>query len=424
MAARTEHSIHAYNGIAPVMNADLTVINAMIIDGLGHDPFPGGVRVQAGRITEVGPEVQAPASGTVLDAGGGSVLPGLIDAHCHAFATYLTGTEGIPLTYVGIHGGRRLTAALRRGFTTVRDPAGGDPAFARAGVEGLFAAPRYLYTGEPLSQTGGHGDPRSPESSACLCGGEVVDGVDAVRTAARERFRQGAHAIKIMTSGGVVSPSDPIAVPQYSAEEIRAVVDEATRRGSYVIAHSYSAESVRHSVLNGVRSIEHGNLIDADTAALMAERGTYLVPTLATYDAMSRRASALGLARVSMDKNAQVLDSGQHAVKLAHDAGVRIGFGSDLMGDLEDEQLNGLRLQADVLGLIETIRSATSVNADLIQNQDLGRITTGCIGDLLILDGDISTDPTALWDDTRPRTVIRSGQVVARSDGSAQAITK
>jgi imidazolonepropionase-like amidohydrolase len=309
-------------------------------------------------------------------------------------------------------GARRLTAALRRGFTTVRDPAGGDPAFARAASEGLFPSPRYLYTGAPMSQTGGHGDPRPPESSACVHDAHIVDGVDDLRRASRDRFRQGAHAIKIMTSGGVISPADPIAIPQYSAEEIRAVVDEARRRHSYVIAHSYSAEAVQHSVINGVRSIEHGNLIDAETVTIMAEHGAFLVPTLIAYDAMSRRAAGLGLPPVSVRKNNEVLDSGQRAVALARDAGVRIGFGSDLMGELEDEQLGGLRLQSEVLGVLETIRCATVTNADLIQRDDLGRLVPGAVGDLLILDGDALTDPAALWDDNRPRTVVRSGQVV------------
>ena len=373
--------ITARTGVRPVADSDLTVINAMILDGLGNEPVEGSIRIEAGRIVEVGPAIRPGEH--VIDAGGGTVLPGLIDAHCHAFATYLTGHGGIPMTYVGIMGARRLSAALRRGFTTVRDPAGGDPAFARAGREGLFASPRYLYTGAPLSQTGGHSDPRSPESTACVHDTSIVDGVDDLRRATRDRFRQGAHAIKIMTSGGVISPSDPIAVPQYSAEEIRAVVDEAGRRGSYVIAHSYSAASVQHSVVNGVRSIEHGNLIDAETAALMAEHDAFLVPTLIAYDAMARRAADLGLPAVSMRKNDEVLSSGQTAIALARDAGVRIGFGSDLMGELEDEQLGGLRLQAEVLGSIETIRCATSTNADLIQRDDLGRLTVGAVGDLL-----------------------------------------
>ena len=402
--------ISARTGAQPIAESDLTVINAAILDGLGNDPVEGAIRIEGGRIVEVGPGV-APGD-RVIDARGASVLPGLIDAHCHAFATYLTGHGGLPMTYVGIMGARRLNAALRRGFTTVRDPAGGDPAFARAGREGLFAGPRYLYTGAPMSQTGGHSDPRSPESTACVHDTSIVDGVDDLRRESRERFRQGAHAIKIMTSGGVISPSDPIAVPQYSAEEIRAVVDEAARRGSYVIAHSYSAASVRHSVINGVRSIEHGNLIDAETAALMAGHDAFLVPTLIAYDAMSRRAGDLGLSAVSLAKNDEVLSSGQTAIGLARDAGVRIGFGSDLMGELEDEQLGGLRLQAEVLGVVETIKCATSTNADLIQRDDLGRLTVGAVGDLLITDGDVTDDLAVLTDDSRPRTVIRSGQIV------------
>ena len=130
---------------------------------------------------------------------------------------------------------RRLAGPLGRGFTTVRDPGGGDAGLARAIREGLTAAPRYLFCGPALSQTGGHGDPRPPELGCCLGGGhmaKVVDGVDALRRAARERLRSGAHAIKIMASGGVISPSDPLRVPQYSPEEIRVVAEEATRRGS------------------------------------------------------------------------------------------------------------------------------------------------------------------------------------------------
>ena len=177
---------------------------------------------------------------------------------------------------------------------------------------------------------------------------EVVDGVDALRRAARERLRSGAHAIKIMASGGVISPSDPLRVPQYSPEEIRVVTEEASRRGSYVAAHAYSAEAIGVAMANGVRSIEHGNLLDAPTAALMAERDAFLVPTLVTYDAMERRGAELGLAPVAQAKNREVLDAGRTAIRLAREAGVRIGFGTDLMGALDDEQLHGLRLQAEV----------------------------------------------------------------------------
>lgn len=390
----------------------LSIINALVFDGESADLVDGPVHVEDGRIVAIGGSFTADQ---VIDARGGTVLPGLIDAHCHAYGISLDmlGIEGRPLSYVALAGARRLAASLRRGFTTVRDVAGGDAGLGRAIAEGLIPAPRYLYTGAALSQTGGHGDPRGVDSDVCGCHNhatEVVDGVDAVRTAVRERFRIGAHAIKIMTSGGVMSLADPIRVPQYSAEEIRAATDEASRRGSYVAAHAYSPEAIQHSVRNGVRSIEHGNLMDPETAALMVEHNAFLVPTLAAYDAISRRGKEIGLAPVSAEKNTEVLDAGAQAVAMARAAGVRVGFGTDLMGELEDEQLNGLRLQVSVDGPLDALRSATSVNADLIGRSDLGRVQVGCVADLLILDGNPLDNPALLWGEGR--TVIQAGKAV------------
>ncbi len=393
----------------------LSIINAVVFDGVSDALADGPVHVADGRIVAVGGPAQ-PAD-QVIDARGGTVLPGLIDAHCHAYGIGLDmmAVESRPLSYVALAGARRLAAALARGFTTVRDPAGGDAGLARAIAEGLIPAPRYLWTGPALSQTGGHGDARAADSEACPCfahTAEVVDGVDPLRRAVRERFRRGAHAIKIMTSGGVMSLTDPIRVPQYSAEEVRAVTAEAERRGSYVAAHAYSPEAIRHSIDNGVRSIEHGNLLDADTAAAMATAGAFLVPTLAAYDAIERRGAQLGMAPVSRQKNRKVLEAGRTAVELARAAGVRVGFGTDLMGPLEDEQLNGLRLQVELDGAVTALRSATSVNADLIRRPDLGRVQEGCVADLLIVDGNPVDEPAILWSSATRRQVVQAGQVL------------
>ncbi len=390
---------------------NLTIVNAAVFDGVSEELIDGPVHVEGGRIAGIGGSAEE--AGRVIDARGGTVLPGLIDAHFHAYGIGLDllEIEGRPPSYVALGGARRLASALSRGFTTVRDVAGGDAGLARAIREGLIAAPRYFYTGPGLSQTGGHGDPSDVDRDVCACHHhmvEVVDGVEAVRRAVRDRFRRGAHAIKMMTSGGVMSLTDPIRIPQYSAEEVRVATDEAGRRGSYVAAHAYSAEAIRHSVINGVRSIEHGNLLDAETAALMAEHGAYLVPTLAAYHAIDRRGAELGLAAVSQAKNREVLDAGRTAIELARAAGVPIGFGTDLMGALEEEQLNGLRLQSEVDGPVPTLRSATSVNADLLGRPDLGRIQVGCVADLLIVDGNPLTDPAVLWKPER-RTVIQAG---------------
>jgi imidazolonepropionase-like amidohydrolase len=393
----------------------LTIRNALIFDGESADLREGSITVHEGRITAVGKGIDE--AGSVLDAGGRTVIPGLIDAHFHAYALSLTSAtnETGPLSYSALAGARRLEAALARGFTAVRDVAGGDIGLATAIEEGLYRGPRYFFTGPALSQTGGHGDIRAANDGGCFHGGhmcEVVDGADDLLRAVRHRFRTGAIAIKLMTSGGVISPVDPIRVPQYSAAEIRVVTEEATRRGAYATAHAYSPEAIRHSVLNGVRCIEHGNLLDAETAQLMAENEVYLVPTLVTYDAMNRRGAEIGLTAVGAAKNREVLDAGRKAVQLARDAGVRIGFGTDLMGELEDEQLAGLRLQCEALGVFEALRSATSTNASLLRRDDLGRIAPGACADMVILDGNPFDEPSILWDEDRTRTVIKDGQVL------------
>ncbi|WP_375003515.1 amidohydrolase family protein [Aeromicrobium sp. CTD01-1L150] len=373
------------------------------------------LRINDGVITELG-DVQASDLPSV-ELDGATVVPGLIDAHFHAYATCMGGLEleRRSLSYVAVNATRRLGAALARGFTTVRDVAGGDAGLARAVEEDLFASPRYLYSGPALTQTGGHGDPRPGDLDVCFGHGhmnEVVDGVDNLRRAVRERFRQGAHVIKIMASGGVISPTDPLRIPQYSAEEIRAVCEEAERRGSYVAAHAYSSEAVIHAVSNGVRSIEHGNLIDVAAAQIMNQHGAFLVPTLAAYDTMSRRGEAAGLSEVGRAKNAEVLDAGIGAVRLAIAAGVPVGFGSDLMGELEDDQLSGVRLQAEAQDSASLLRSLTTVNADLIGRPELGTLQSGSPADLLVLSADPRDDVSVLWDLRRPRTVIRAGHLV------------
>ena len=391
--------------------SSVTITNALIFDGSSAELTEGSIRIIDGVVEEVGGLTPV---GRTVDAGGRVVIPGLIDAHFHAYAISLDGmrNELAPLSYSALMGARRLRAALSRGFTTVRDVAGGDIGLARAIEQGLAPSPRYFFTGPALSQTGGHGDPRSADTDMCFSHGhvcEVVDGVDDLRRAVRERFRTGSHAIKIMASGGVMTLTDPLRLPQYSAEEIQAVTDEATRRGSYVAAHAYSPAAIHHAVLNGVRSIEHGNLLDTESADLMVQNDSYLVPTLVAADAMERRGEEAGLNSVSQGKNAELLAQGKDALRLAHAAGVNVGFGTDLMGPLEDDQLVGVRLQVEVLGVLQALRSMTSVNAALLQDPTLGTLAPGSAGDAVILDGNPFEDPAVLWDESRPRTVIVAG---------------
>lgn len=391
----------------------LTITDVLVFDGHNAELTRGNVSFSNGLVSAIGNQEE----GELLPGNGQVLIPGLIDAHFHAYAISLEGfrNERGPLSFAALAGAKRLGEALSRGFTTVRDVAGGDIGLASAITAGLLPAPRYLYTGPALSQTGGHGDPREADVDVCFGHGhmcEVVDGIEPLRRAVRERLRTGAHAIKIMTSGGVVSLTDPLSIPQYSEEEIALVVAEATRRGSYVAAHAYSPAAIAHSVRNGVRSIEHGNLLDEPTAALMLEHGAFLVPTLAAYAAMDRRGDEVGLPEVSKAKNLQVLTAGREAIKIALAAGIPVGFGSDLMGDLADEQLNGLALQIEAAGVLETLRSATSVNAALVQDPSLGHLGVGAVGDAVLLDGNPFEDPSVLYDESRPRTVIQAGRLI------------
>ena len=391
----------------------LSLVNGLVFDGVSPSPAEHPVHIEGGAV--VGLDGRPPDGARIIDAGGRLVTPGLIDAHFHAYGIdfEMMALESLPMSYVAHKAARRLDATLQRGFTTVRDVSGGDIGLHMALEEGLIRGPRYLYTGPGLTQTGGHGDPRPAHifvEHSCGYLSEVVDGVDNLRRAVRERIRTGAHAIKIFASGGVMSPTDPILQVQYDADEVRAVCAEAARLDSYVAAHAYSPEAIIHAVGNGVRTIEHGNLLDADAAMLMAERGAYLVPTLIAYEAMKRRGEDLGQPPESRRKNFEVIEAGIASLEIARDAGVRIGMGTDLIGDLEDEQLLDFRIRCEVEEVGEVLRSATSVNAAIIRRSDLGVIKVGATADLVVLGGNPFETPEVLWDPAR--MVVKSGKVV------------
>jgi imidazolonepropionase-like amidohydrolase len=397
---------------------DLVIDDARLFDGSDPSLRHCAVHIRDGVVVAV-TDPGEPGAGERLDAGGRVVIPGMVDAHLHAYGIGLDmlAMEATPLGYTAHKAAQRLGRALRRGFTTVRDVAGGDIGLRRALDEGLVDGPRYLFTGPALSQTGGHGDPRPGDLhldvACCARTSEVVDGVDALRTAVRERLRTGAHAIKVMASGGVISLTDPLRVPQYSPEELRAVTDEAGRRGSYVAAHAYSPEAIAHAVDAGVRSIEHGNLLDAATAARMAAAGAVLVPTLATYEAMTRHGAAIGMTPVQLEKNREVRDLGMAAIGLAAAAGVTVGFGTDLMGDLEVHQLDGLRLQVEAQGVLDALRAVTSGNAAVLRDPAVGRLGEGSAGDAVVLARDPFEDPSVLWDPAPDaRVVVQAGRLV------------
>jgi len=371
---------------------------ALMWDGTGREPLDGAqVLIEDGRIKEVsGGEITA-SEAQVVELGGRTLMPGLIDAHFHAIAADpdIAKLEAMPRSLIYQHARKILEGALMRGFTTVRDAGGADYGLAMAVETGLIDGPRLFYAGRALSQTGGHGDFRPFEHDAfCLCGQgslaltRIADGVTEVRRAARDELRKGATQIKIMASGGVASPSDPIWNLQYSEEEIRAIVWEAKSWQTYVMAHAYTAEAIRRSVEYGVRSIEHANLIDVETATYCAEQGAYVVPTLATYTALKRFGGELGAPAAMLGKLEDVREAGLRSLELLRAAKVKIGFGTDLLGAMHREQLSEFAIRAEALTAQQVLMSATAINAELLQRSgELGRVAPGALADLIVIDG-------------------------------------
>jgi imidazolonepropionase-like amidohydrolase len=354
--------------------------------------------VEDNLVKEVSDRPITTAGAQRIDIGSRTLMPGLIDAHIHLVLTEvnLQMLADVPLTLLAAKGSVAMRAMLERGFTTLRDTGGADWGIKAAVEQGLFVGPRLFIAGQPLSQTGGHGDfrKRTQTQTFCACcsgltwASRVADGVPDVIKAARDELRKGADHIKLMVSGGVASQLDPLESLQYRIDEIEAAVEEATRWGTYVCAHAYSPEAIARAVRAGVRTIEHGNLIDVPTAALMAERGAFLVPTLVTYDAMRRRGRDYGLSPYSLAKNEVVLEAGMRSLETARNAGVKIGFGSDLLGQLQNEHCGEFMLRGEAMSAPEVIRSATLVNAEIVQQMGkLGELVPGAFADLLVVDG-------------------------------------
>jgi imidazolonepropionase-like amidohydrolase len=368
------------------------------------DPEAGELRdgtsvlVEGERIREVADRPIRSQHAQVVDVGGRTLMPGLIDAHIHVYLSEVNigRLAEMPMSLMAARSGPLMRAMLDRGFTTVRDTGGADWGIREAVETGQMVGPRLFIAGQAISQTGGHGDfrLRTESEHACQCCSgvhqisRIVDGVPQMLHAVRDELRKGADHIKIMVSGGVASPRDPLEATQFTREEISAAVGEATAWGTYVASHAYGADAIRRAVECGVRTIEHGNFVDAATAKLMRERGAFIVPTLVAYDAMKRRGREYGLPPVSLEKNERVLAAGLRSLEICRDAGVPIGFGSDLLGQLQDDQSREFLIRGEAMTPLEVIRSATVVNARLLRREsELGTIRPGAFADLLVIDG-------------------------------------
>jgi len=401
--------------------------NARIFDGHSADCAEGmSVLVEDGTIREVSDRPLKAEGAQRIDVAGKTLMPGLIDCHIHAYFSDLNAkvVDGRDAPYRTAHAVKKLGHALDCGFTTVRDIGGGDFPLASAVADGLIRGPRFFYAGKVLSMTGGHVDYRTPNEQHhthgyCSCGsmnwgGVVVDGVDECIKAAREELRRGAHCIKITASGGVMSPSDPMWMNQFREDEIRAIVNEAVERRTYVSAHCHPVSSIRRSVEFGVRCIEHATLIDAETARWVAERGVYVVPTMSVIFVTMEVGAKLGMAADSMVKLKVAADAAIQGLQYMRDAGVKLGYGTDLLGSTYDQQCREFEFRSAVFSPLEMLRQATSIGAEiLMQEGKLGCVNPGAHADLIVVDGDPLKDIGLLAADGRKLDLImRAGEIV------------
>jgi imidazolonepropionase-like amidohydrolase len=387
--------------------------------GTGRLHPEGTVVVEGDRIRGVHHDATRVDDAQVVDLGGRTLLPGLIDAHVHVTATVadFLRLSMTPASLIAAQSKDVLEGMLGRGFTTVRDAAGADHGLVEAVERGHFAGPRLFIAGQALSQTGGHGDvrPSGFRPMLCVCAGlgmlgTLADGVGEVRRAAREQIRNGARQVKVMAGGGVSSPTDPLEGTQYSVEELTAICEEADAANLYVMAHAYTPKAITRAVRAGVKSIEHGNLLDEAAAREMAHHGAWLVPTLVTYDSLAREGRRLGWSAAMMDKLDQVRRHGLDSLRIAKAHGVSIGFGTDLLGAMHADQANEFAIRAQVLPPAEVLISATSVNARLLgQEGQLGVIAAGALADLVVVDGDPLSDLSLLGGQGERMPVVMQG---------------
>lgn len=382
------------------MSQRLVISNCSLFDSASLELQPHTtVVVEGQRIAHVTQQsLQVDDAAQHIDAGGRVMLPGLIDAHVHVTAVShdVLRLSAQPPSLITAQSKGVLEDLLARGYTTVRDAAGADFGLQEAVERGLFDGPRLFIAGHPITQTGGHADarPKGTKEIFCTCAGlglfgAIADGDAEVRRAVREQVRNGANQIKVMAGGGVASPTDPIDGTQYSMAELTAICEEAEAANLYVMAHAYSPRSIVRAVQAGVRSIEHGNLLDEEAAREMKRHGAYLVPTLATYEALGEEGARLGWTSEMLAKLERVQSRGIEAIRLARSEGIPIAFGTDLLGHMQPRQNREFALRSAAVPPLEILQSATWTAAQLMrQERDIGRIQPGAYADLLLIDGD------------------------------------
>ena len=396
---------------SPPAPAPIVIRAARLLDGTGTQPIANGVVVVTGnRITAVGREgsVTIPAGARRIDLGDATLLPGFIDAHTHISGRVL-GDPGNDLesvkdfdTFGAILSVGHAERTLLAGFTTIRNVGSehwADLALRKAINEGKVVGPRMQGAAHSLGITGGHCDNNAFKPG--LMDGDpttgIADGVDQVRAAVRYQVKYGADVIKTCATGGVLSEGDAVGNVQYGLEEMRAMVDEAAKHDRKVAAHAHGTEGIKIATRAGVASIEHGSFLDAEGARLMAQTGTYLVPTLMAGEAVERAATAGTLKGLRAEKALAAATAMRNAIKIAKANNVKIALGTDAGVIPHGTNARELRLMVEWGGLtpMEAVVAGTSSAARLLGWDDrIGTLANGKLADVIAVPGDITRDVT------------------------------
>ena len=403
--------------------------NGTLIDGNGGAPvLDAAVLVEDNVIVQVGPsaDVAVPEGDvTVIDALGGTILPGFIDTHVHIMI------EGVnipkmmtsPFSLKFYEAAKHMHNTLDAGITSVRDAGGADLGVKTAVEQGLIEGPRMQISITALSITGGHGDgwmasgatfnlmPPYPGMPDSIC-----DGVEEVRKKVREVLRAGADVVKICSTGGVLSPTDHPEFTQFSPAELDVIVQEAAyRRGVKVMSHAQGLEGIKNAVEAGIHSIEHGIYLDDEVIDLMLERGTFLVPTLLAPLAVVEIGEATGtMPEYGLRKAREAMDAHRESIARAHKAGVKIAMGTDAGVMPHGTNLRELGLMCDIgMSPMESIVATTKVAAECLQWQDrLGTLELGKLADVVVAGTDPLEDIRSLENIDNIKVVMQDGVVL------------
>ncbi|MFS0749342.1 amidohydrolase family protein [Oceanobacillus sp. 1P07AA] len=405
----------------------ILIKNGLFIDGNGGEPQKDTiVVVKDNQIAYVGPETAYSISGEeqVVDAQGGTILPGMIDTHVHMMMEFSPVAERLetPFSFMYYQAAKYLETTLKAGITSVRDALGTDLGVKKAVEEGLISGPRLQLSINALTITGGHGDGYTvsgrevdllPSDYPGMPNGKC-DGVEEVRKKTREMLRAGAEVIKVHATGGVLSATDHPEFTQFSEEELETIVEEGRfRKGVKVMAHAQGAEGIKNAVRAGVHSIEHGIFLDDEVIDMMIEKGTFLVPTLLAPVAVLETAKETGMPETAVQKSKEVIEIHKASIAKAHKAGVKIAMGTDAGVMKHGTNLRELGLMTEAgMTPMEAITASTKTAAECLGWEDkVGTIEEGKLADIIIVKGNPLEDINLLANNENIKTVIKDGKI-------------